>query len=42
MKKYLSPQTTSVDIELMSVLMVSNNAGLQYDNTSGIDPTDAI
>jgi len=37
MKKYFSPQTISVDIELMSVLMVSNNAGLQYDD-SGIDP----
>ena len=37
MKTYLSPQTTSLDIRLMSVLMVSNNAGLNYDN-GGIDP----
>ena len=38
MKTYLSPQTTSLDIRLMSLLMVSNNAGLQYDNNNGIDP----
>ena len=37
MKAYLSPKTNSVDIELMSVLMVSNNAGLNYDN-GGVDP----
>lgn len=37
MKKYQSPQTICVDIALMSVLMVSNNAGLEYDDT-GIDP----
>ena len=41
MKTYLSPQTISVDIELMSVLMVSNNAGLHYDN-NGIDPEQAF
>ena len=25
-----------------SVLMISNNAGLQYNNNSGIDPVDAF
>ncbi len=37
MKKYQSPQTICVDIALMSVLMVSNNAGLIYDN-GGTNP----
>lgn len=42
MKAYLSPKTSSVDIECISVLMVSNNAGLQYDNNNGIDPDQAF
>ena len=41
MKTYISPQTFILDIELMSVLMVSNNAGLEYD-PDGQDPTDAF
>ena len=41
MKTYLSPQTTSLDIRLMSLLMVSNNAGLEYDN-GGTSPSVAF
>lgn len=41
MKAYLSPKTSSVDIECISVLMVSNNAGLKYDN-GGTNPGVAI
>lgn len=41
MKKYISPQTDIVSSAIVGVvLMVSNNAGLNYSE-NGIDPNNA-
>ena len=41
MKYYISPQTTCVNIGHVAVLMVSNNAGLNYSE-DGVDPNNAF
>jgi len=42
MKNYISPQTTSVSIAMMAVLMLSNNAGIHYEENNGLDPEQAF